>query len=38
MEDGRVLGVISRRDIPIETVFVMQPELEMRHALAERIW
>lgn len=38
LEQGRVLGVISRRDIPIETVFVMQPELEMRHALAERMW
>jgi CBS domain-containing protein len=37
MEDGRVLGVVSRRDIPIETVGVMEPELEIRHAPPEGI-
>jgi len=38
VEDGQVLGVISMRDMPRETVARMLPELEQRHALAERIW
>jgi CBS domain-containing protein len=37
LEDGRILGVISRRDIPIEIVHAMQPELEIRHAPPEGI-
>ena len=37
-EDGRVLGVVSLRDLPIETVAEMLPELEQRHLLAERMW
>ena len=38
LEDGRVLGVISMRDLPLEILAQMAPELEQRHALAERMW
>jgi CBS domain-containing protein len=38
MEDGRVLGVVSMRDLPIETVAEMLPELERRRVLTERLW
>jgi CBS domain-containing protein len=38
MEDGRVLGVVSMRDLPIETVVEMLPELERRRVLTERLW
>jgi CBS domain-containing protein len=38
LEGDRVLGVISWRDVPLETVDRLHPELERRHALAERIW
>jgi CBS domain-containing protein len=38
MEDGRVLGVVSLRDLPIETVAEALPELERRRVLAERMW
>jgi CBS domain-containing protein len=37
-EDGRVLGVVSLRDLPIETVAEVLPELERRRVLAERMW
>jgi CBS domain-containing protein len=37
-ERGRIVGVLSLRDLPIETLARMQPELEQRHALTERIW
>ena len=37
-EDGRVLGVVSLRDLPIETVAEALPELEQRRVLAERMW
>jgi CBS domain-containing protein len=37
-EDGRVLGVVSLRDLPIETVAEALPELERRRVLAERMW
>lgn len=38
MEDGKVLGVVSLRDLPLDDLFGMQPELDQRHALAERMW
>ena len=38
LERGRLLGVISWRDLPYEDRAVTQPELEQRHALAERMW
>lgn len=37
-EDDRIVGVISWRDVPFEVVARVQPELDQRHALAERIW
>jgi CBS domain-containing protein len=37
-EDGHVLGVVSMRDLPIETVAEVLPELERRRVLAERMW
>jgi CBS domain-containing protein len=38
LQGGRVLGVISLRDVPIAVLAGLRPELEQRHALAERIW
>lgn len=38
VERGRVLGVVSWRDLPYEDRAVMQSELDQRHALAERMW
>ena len=38
VERGRVLGVVSWRDLPYEDRAVMQPELDQRHTLAERMW
>jgi CBS domain-containing protein len=38
VEDGRALGMISLRDLPLETVAGMLPELEQRRTLAERMW
>jgi CBS domain-containing protein len=38
MEDGHVLGVVSMRDLPLETVAEVLPELERRRVLAERMW
>ena len=38
VEDGQVLGVVSMRDMPPETMARTLPELEQRRALAERIW
>jgi CBS domain-containing protein len=37
MKDGHVLGVVSMRDLPIETVAEVLPELEWRRVLAERM-
>jgi CBS domain-containing protein len=34
----RVVGVISLRDVPVEVIAGLRPELEQRHALAERLW
>jgi CBS domain-containing protein len=38
LEGERVVGVISLRDVPVEVIAGLRPELERRHALAERIW
>jgi CBS domain-containing protein len=38
MEEGRLLGVVALRDLPLEDLSLMQPELDQRHALAERMW
>jgi CBS domain-containing protein len=38
LEGDRVLGVISWRDVPFALLARLQPELEQRHALAERMW
>jgi CBS domain-containing protein len=35
---GRVLGVVSTRDIPALTTGRMAEELDRRHRLAERVW
>jgi CBS domain-containing protein len=36
-EDGRVVGVVSLPDLPLEALAGMLPELERWHALAERM-
>lgn len=38
MENGEVLGVISMRDLPFDELARVQPELDQRHTLAERMW
>jgi CBS domain-containing protein len=38
IENGRVIGVISWRDLPYEDRARVQPELKQRHGLAERMW
>ena len=38
VERGRVVGVVTWRDLPYEDRAVMQPELDQRHTLAERMW
>ena len=38
VEGGRILGVISARDIPVLDMGRMAAELDERHRLAERIW
>lgn len=38
MVDGKPVGVVSIRDLPFADLAAMQPELEDRHVLAERIW
>jgi hypothetical protein len=30
--------VIALRDVPLEVMVRLQPELEQRHLLAERMW
>lgn len=37
-EQGKVVGVVAIRDLPLEDLSRMQPELDQRHELAERIW
>jgi hypothetical protein len=38
LEDDRVWGVISLRDVPLEIIARLEPELAQRHALAEHLW
>ena len=38
VDGGRVLGVVSVRDIPVLEMGRMAKELDGRHRLAERIW
>jgi CBS domain-containing protein len=38
IENGKILGVVSMRDLPLDDLARMQPELDQRHALAERMW
>ena len=38
VERDQVIGVISWRDLPYEERSRMQPELDQRHSLAERMW
>jgi CBS domain-containing protein len=38
VEGQHILGVISLRDVPFEIMARLQPELDRRHALAERLW
>jgi CBS domain-containing protein len=38
LEDNHLLGVIALRDVPIDVMVRLQPELEQRHLLAERMW
>lgn len=37
-EDGRVVGVLSIRDVPVLELGRMADELDSRHRLAERLW
>jgi CBS domain-containing protein len=38
VEGTRLLGVIALRDVPGEVMAYLQPELDQRRALAERLW
>ena len=38
LEGDRVLGVVALRDVPFAVIARLRPELEQRHALAERLW
>jgi CBS domain-containing protein len=38
VDRGGVVGVVSWRDLPLDERAGMQPELEQRHSLAERMW
>jgi CBS domain-containing protein len=38
LEHGRIVGVVSWRDLPFEDRAGMQSELDQRHVLAERLW
>ncbi len=38
VENDRVLGILSIRDLPVAELALAQPELETREALAERMW
>lgn len=38
VENERVLGLLSIRDLPVAELALAQPELETREALAERLW
>ncbi len=38
VENGRVVGVLTARDLPYEEVGRMARQLEEEHVLAERLW
>jgi CBS domain-containing protein len=38
VERGRIVGIISTRDCPVDDLAAMAAELEDRHAIAERAW
>jgi CBS domain-containing protein len=38
IEDGRVIGVVSIRDLPFGAAGGIEDEIERRHELAERMW
>lgn len=38
MENGKILGVVALRDLPLQDLVAMAPELDQRHSLAERMW
>lgn len=38
VENDRVLGILSIRDLPVAELALMEPEREEREALAERMW
>jgi CBS domain-containing protein len=38
LEGGSIVGVVSMRDVPMSVLARVEPELEQRHALAERLW
>lgn len=38
LENGRCIGVLSPRLVPFGDVVEMEPEIETRHAIAERLW
>jgi CBS domain-containing protein len=38
LEGGRIVGVVSLRDMPFAVIAHLHSELEQRHALAERLW
>jgi CBS domain-containing protein len=38
VENERILGILSIRDLPVAELALAQPELETREALAERMW
>jgi CBS domain-containing protein len=38
VENDRVLGILSIRDLPVAELALLEPEREEREALAERMW
>ncbi|MCB2054603.1 MAG: CBS domain-containing protein [Geminicoccaceae bacterium] len=38
VDAGRIVGALSFRELPLVEKAHMQPELDARHALAERMW
>jgi CBS domain-containing protein len=38
LEGNHLLGMITLRDVPLDVMVRLQPELEQRHLLAERLW
>jgi len=38
VENERILGILAIRDLPVAEIALLQPEIEDREALAERMW